>query len=154
VPSLDSKTKANKHRLWRRKAVPLMLLSLGLLSGCRNDDGSFRVRGDVSYDGVPVASGIITFAPDSTKGNRGTPGFAKIKDGKFDTRWSQGRGTYGGPYVVTIDGFKHVEGAERPIPIFSNYKVAKDFNDEDTEMNFHIPLIEKTEETVKNRRVK
>ena len=81
------------------------LAALVATAGCGGGEGPARydVSGSVTYDGQPIPVGSITFLPDKAKGNNGAPGFAKIKEGKYDTR-REGKGPIGGPHVIEISG--------------------------------------------------
>lgn len=83
-----------------------VLLLFSVAPGCSSEDGParYRVSGTVTFRGEPVPVGVIQFTPDSSQGNNGPPGFADIKDGKFDTELS-GQGTIGGPHLVMVDAF-------------------------------------------------
>ncbi len=78
------------------------------LAGCHAKDGParFDLSGAVTYDGKPVARGYITFAPDASKGNGGPGASAEIRDGKYTVM--AGRGSIGGPHVITVNGFDGV----------------------------------------------
>lgn len=80
-----------------------MVATLGSVVGCSGGgDGPTRYRasGNVSFDGQPVADGSVYFMP--AKGNSGPQGFAPIKNGKYDTKDSEGNGTVGGAHTVRI----------------------------------------------------
>ncbi|MEX0792760.1 MAG: hypothetical protein WD045_06460 [Pirellulaceae bacterium] len=84
----------------------LMVVLCALALGCAQEESQkrYHVSGTVTHEGNPVSVGTIQFRPDSMQGNSGPPGFADIKEGKFDTKLS-GKGTIGGPHLVTIDAF-------------------------------------------------
>lgn len=84
----------------------LALLLFAAVPGCSSEEGPARyhVSGTVTHRGQPVPVGVIQFMPDSSQGNSGPPGFADIKDGKFDTKLS-GKGAIGGPHLVMVDAF-------------------------------------------------
>ncbi|MEX0792526.1 MAG: hypothetical protein WD045_05285 [Pirellulaceae bacterium] len=69
----------------------------------------------MTFQGDPVPIGVLQLMPDSRQGNSGPPGFADIKDGQFDTRTS-GKGTVGGPHLVTIEAFsgKNIDPDVKP----------------------------------------
>lgn len=108
-----------------------LLVCVTLFYGCGGTDGPARydVSGSVTFDGKPVPAGVILFTPDGAKNNRGPTGFAKIKDGKYDTR-DEGRGTIGGPHIVAVSGFDGhpLPQAELPDgkPLFSDYTLEVD----------------------------
>jgi hypothetical protein len=82
------------------------LLGLGLLAGCGGESGPKRnrVSGSATFDGKPIPYGEVLFTPDDAKKNSGAQGIAPIRDGKFDTSASGGKGYGGGPAVVRVTG--------------------------------------------------
>lgn len=121
------------------------LACLGLLCvGCQGGDSTTRydVAGTVTFDGKPVAAGVILFTPDAAKNNRGPTGFAKIKDGKYDTR-QDGKGTVGGPHTVAISGADGVPLPQQELPdgrpLFTDYQTAVDLPNAATTHDFEVP---------------
>lgn len=80
--------------------------------GCHSESGpkAYRLSGEVTYDGKPIPYGQVLFTPDGAAGNSGPQGIANIRDGKYDTAWSEGKGIAGGPTVIRVTGFAK-EGA-------------------------------------------
>lgn len=74
--------------------------------GC-GDAGPERARltGEVKYDGQPVAYGDVVFTPDGSKKNSGPQGIAQIRDGRYDTGASGGKGVGGGPTILRVTAF-------------------------------------------------
>src|SRR5262245_33681227 len=100
-----------KHGRFGPDAAGTLLVML-LLTGCSSGERTYQLSGAVTYDGKPVPGGHIIFEPDTNAANNGGSGFAKIKDGHYDTTILDGRGTVGGPHVVRIygtDGVAHGE---------------------------------------------
>src|SRR5688500_11969800 len=97
-------------RLRSKTLVQAVLAAL--LAGCSSGERTYHLSGAVSYQGKPVPAGHIVFEPDTKSGNSGGPGFAKIKDGRYDTSILDGRGTVGGPHVVIIHGLDGVPRGE------------------------------------------
>ena len=86
-------------------AVALALSAVVFLAGCAEDGPKrFRVSGEARFDGKPIPYGDVLFTPDGTKQNSGPQGIATIRDGKYDTSGSQGKGVAGGPTVVRVTG--------------------------------------------------
>lgn len=83
------------------RLAPLLLAAAGL--GC-GGDGTNRVSGAVTFKGKPVPFGKIYFSPDGAKNNTGSTGFADIRDGRYDTGSTGGRGVGGGAMLVAIEG--------------------------------------------------
>ena len=90
----------------RARAAAIGLFLLGLVVGC-GDSGPPRLRlsGAAKFDGEPIMYGDVVFTPDGAKGHSGPQGFANIRDGKYDTSDSGGKGYAGGPTVVRVTGF-------------------------------------------------
>lgn len=107
--------------------ICLMAACCAIASGCAKEEGPqrYRVSGTVTHRGNHVPIGVIQFRPDASQGNSGPPGFADIKDGVFDTDLS-GKGTIGGPHLITIDAFtgQNINPDVRPNgdPLVSGYQ--------------------------------
>ncbi|MBQ9874454.1 MAG: hypothetical protein IJM30_08310 [Thermoguttaceae bacterium] len=65
-----------------------VLLCLAALAGCAKNDGLCTVEGTVTLDGAPLAEGTINFGPMA--GSSGTATGAKIENGKYSARASEG----------------------------------------------------------------
>ena len=91
--------------LLTRAVAAACLAALLVLGGCGRKAGPsrFDLSGTVTYDGKPVPSGYIVFAPDLAAGNQGPGTQANIRDGQYQT--APGQGTVGGPHVATVCGF-------------------------------------------------
>jgi hypothetical protein len=89
----------------RWKVMALGLLTLCIVLGCK-DGGQqrHRVSGQVTFDGKPIPSGEVLITPDDSKKNSGAQGIAKIRDGRYDTSGSDGKGYGGGPAIVRVTG--------------------------------------------------
>lgn len=72
-------------------------------AGCGDGNDDRHLTGTVTFDGKPVAAGVIYFDPDGTKGHTGAQGYAIIKNGRFDTR-DGGRPISPGPLIARISG--------------------------------------------------
>ncbi len=118
-----------------------------IVAGCSDAEKGlkrFKVSGTVTFDGKPVPFGMITFTPDSAKGNEGPQGFAKIIDGKFNTTSGNGRGIIGGAHQIKINGTSEENSGEMgpddmpitPKPLFKTYKTEFDFPKEDATKDF------------------
>ena len=116
----------------------LTLLAL-VACGCGSGDRLFEVTGTVQFQGQPLPAGQIFFDPDYLKSNDGPPGFAFVRDGKFDTRGT-GRGVVGGPYKVRIEGFDGKPGNELPLgrPI-CKHEEARVLPRENSAQHFTVP---------------
>lgn len=76
-------------------------LAVMLAAGCGSGEiKRYNVAGSVTYGGAPVPAGTISFEP---VGKDIAPGFATIKNGKYDTT-ENGVGQIGGAHVVKITG--------------------------------------------------
>jgi len=122
--------------------LAFVVLGLGFLivAGCSRQDGPprYRVTGTITYDGQPVPQGSILFLPDSSKGNDGPGGSAKIVDGKFDTK--TGQSPIGGPHRVMIEGFReNFDPLRLPQPLFRSYTTVHDLPKADTRIDIQVP---------------
>jgi hypothetical protein len=117
------------------------LLSLVFLAGCSSGERTYQLFGVITYDGKPVPAGHIIFEPDTTAGNNGGSGFAKIKDGHYDTRVLDGRGIVGGPHVVRIYGTDGIPRGEllNGIPIFQEYTTTAELPKKSGTVDFAVP---------------
>jgi hypothetical protein len=121
----------------------LALLSLLATSGC-GDPGPVRhrVQGTVTYGGKPVTFGRVVFDPDVMQDNNGPQGYAAIENGRFDTAANGGKGTSGGPMVLTLDGFEPIgDGLDATAvrPLFSGHQEHRDLPTADVELEIEIP---------------
>jgi hypothetical protein len=137
---MNATLKRKRLRGWGPLASGLLLLA-----GCQRSDAVTRydVAGTVTFAGKAVPAGIILFTPDAAKNNRGPAGFAKVKDGKYDTRL-EGKGTVGGPQIVVITGFDGSPPDEEGLlpdgkPLFSDFTTSVDLPKEETTHDFQIP---------------
>jgi len=96
----------------RRLVAVLALLTAFVLIGCAGNSGPkrYRVSGKVTYDGQPILFGDVLITPDGGKKNTGPQGIAPIRDGKFDTSATGGKGYGGGPAVIRVTGFDREGG--------------------------------------------
>src|SRR5262245_20640722 len=101
-------------------SLSLVLLYFAVLTGCSPGERVYQLSGTVTYAGKPIPVGHIIFEPDANSGNKGGSGFAKIKDGHYDTSILDGRGVLGGPHVVRIQGLDGIVRGEllNGIPLF------------------------------------
>ena len=119
----------------RPSALAAVIAALCL--GCGQDDGIQRydVSGTVTLDGQPVTAGQVLFQPDPGAGNSGAPGFAPIREGKYDTK-ADGKGTIGGAHIVRIEGRNpSAEGTEVQI----SWETTANLPTEATTQNFDVP---------------
>jgi hypothetical protein len=122
----------------------LLLVGIAfLLDGCERGPKRHHVSGQVLWDGKAVPAGEIYFDPDSTKKNDGPQGFARIKDGRYDTR-DGGVPASSGPQVVRILGFdgKTPPGEDLPLGrrLFAEYQTTADIPDRgDATLDFKVP---------------
>ena len=122
-----------------------VLFLAGLVfSGCSSPDAGPQrvdVSGTVNFAGQPLPTGLISFEPDVSKGNKGPAGGASITDGKYNTA-EGGRGIVGGPHVVRISGYKAAVSDDPDAPpevLFEGYEESVDFPKETTTKDFDIP---------------
>lgn len=117
------------------------ITSVAFLVGCSSGDRVYNLAGSVTYQGKPVPAGQIVFEPDTNAGNGGPPGFAKIKDGRYDTRILEGQGTVGGPHIVRILGLDGIARGEllNGTPLFPEHTITADLPKENGTQDFAIP---------------
>ena len=125
----------------------LWLLGLLLIvasTGCDSGPKTYHLKGTVTYQGKPVPAGNILFEPDGSQGNEGQAGFAKIKDGKYDTSL-EGQGVLGGPHQVRITGFDGVPRGELllGIPLFPDYTTTAELPQKEAVQDFEVPATQK-----------
>ena len=95
----------------RWKAGALGLLMLVLIVGCgESGQERHRVSGTVKFDGKDIPYGEVLITPDDEKKNSGAQGIAPIRDGKYDTSATGGKGYGGGPAVIRVTGLTGENG--------------------------------------------
>ena len=121
-----------------RVIVALGIAAPWIVVGCGEDDGIGRrypVTGNVTYAGKPVASGMITFNPETPDGGRVATG--TIRDGYYSLMtMSPDDGALPGSYKVTIQAKSEDEsvrvdakkggGSRNPANIIKVARAAKD----------------------------
>jgi hypothetical protein len=117
-------------------AAMVFVLSVAAFAGCAKEEKLHRVSGVVTYNGKPIAKGLIFFDPKAD----GPQGFANILDGKYDTA-QQGKGVRGGSYDVRVNGFdgKLVNDAPFGNALFPEYTGTKDLPTEDSTYDLIVP---------------
>lgn len=61
------------------------------------------LKGTLTYEGKPVAYGLINIAPDTVRGNKGVFGVAEVRDGEYQT--SPDYAPTLGPVIVSVQVF-------------------------------------------------
>lgn len=119
----------------------LMVATVCTAAGCGGGDPQrFDVSGRVAFRGQPVPAGTIIFEPDAMKGNDGPQGVAAIANGVFNTAQG-GRGTVGGPHMVTIlgcDGVNITETSPQGQPLFEPFITSVDLPTKTAQLDFHV----------------
>jgi len=117
----------------RLALVGAVLLAAAL--GCK-EEGSKRVRvsGEARFDGQPIPYGDVVFTPDGSKKNSGPQGIAQIRDGKYDTGSSDGKGVAGGPTIIRVTGFTAQGGK-----LICEYEYQADLPKQDGAFNIDVP---------------
>lgn len=123
-------------------------LSLLTLIGCGGDVG-YDLSGKVTFDGKPIPEGMIYFSPDSSKGNKGSTGYAKIKNGEYNTASEGGMKRLSGPVIVRIDGIDPAaKGPETPgdtsgevtiKSLFPTYQTTAELTEGTATQDFSVP---------------
>lgn len=114
-----------------RKSIAVSLFAgIVLALGCSSEDKLYDVSGTITFEGNPIPKGLIFFDPDTSKGTKGTQGFANIENGKFDTSITgKGKGIRGGgTYLIRISGFDGKVGPEAPFGqfLFPEFEMQKE----------------------------
>jgi hypothetical protein len=80
------------------------LCLLPLLLGCKPEPAPVaRVHGKVTVNGQPLRGGVIVFAPDEKRGNRGPLSHASIQDdGSYELGAKEGSGASLGWQRITL----------------------------------------------------
>ena len=114
-------------------------LAFLLLAGCGESEKIYHVSGTVTYDGKPVAKGLIFFDPDASKGTGGGQGAANILDGKYNT--AEGQGVRGGAYYVRVNGFDGKASNDAPFgnPLFPEYNGSTELPQHDSTYDLEVP---------------
>lgn len=101
---------------------------LAVAAGCSPEEKLFDVSGTVTFNGKPVAKGLIFFDPDPAKGGTGGQGYATISDGKYTTA-DGGKGIKGGAYAVRVNAFDGKTGPDSPFgnAVCPEYREDKEF---------------------------
>jgi len=110
--------------------------------GCGGGPTLYRVSGKATFAGNPIPVGKIYFMPDGAKENTGAPGFAEIRDGKYDTSASGGQGVGGGPMIVKIEGNNGAGSTDDnnvAQPLFPPYETTADLPKSSTTKDFDVP---------------
>ncbi|MGD9714680.1 MAG: hypothetical protein AB7V46_21865 [Thermomicrobiales bacterium] len=114
----------------------IVVIFLGIGIGCGGDSGPKRLRlwGTANYDGKAIPYGDVLFTPDGTKQNSGPQGIAQIRNGRYDTAGSEGKGFAGGPTVVRVTGLTGPGGK-----LLCEYEYRVDLPREDGAHNIEVP---------------
>ena len=90
----------------------IWLIGLGLLIGCGGGSDLERmvITGKVTYQGQPVADGLIRFVPSGA--TKGPPAGAAIKDGQYEVKAAGG--VPAGTCRVEIKGFNPLPQSNKP----------------------------------------
>ena len=119
----------------------LVLFGLVLLCGCSPGERVYQLSGNITYAGKPVPAGHIIFEPDNNAGAHGGSGFAKIKDGHYDTSILDGHGVMGGPHIVRIQGLDGIVRGEllNGISLFPEFVTTADLPKGNGTKDFEVP---------------
>lgn len=97
-------------KLPARFVVPMVLFAAGFaavaLSGCGSSSSPVRpatVRGKVTFNGQPIAGGLVVFTPDPRRGGSGKPARSQTAtDGSFQLRFNDSYHIPAGWYRVSL----------------------------------------------------
>jgi hypothetical protein len=111
------------------------VLAVGLVVGCgATGPKRLRLSGAATFDGKPIPYGDVIFTPDGSKQNSGPQGVAEIRDGRYDTSGSDGKGYAGGPTVVHVIGLTAPGGK-----LLCEYEYQVDLPREDGTHDIEVP---------------
>lgn len=115
----------------------LSVVSLSLI-GCGSK--TYPITGTVTFDDKPVPKGLITFIPDSAKGNSGVSSIASIDNGAYQIKAGR-NGLVGGAYRIIVVGTDGVASEFQPEgePLFKDYRTEHVFQVGDTTFDVKIP---------------
>jgi hypothetical protein len=135
-----------------RRIAQLMGLVVLCAAGCTCGDDGRHLSGTVTFDGKPVAAGVIYFDPDGTKGHTGSQGYAVIKNGRFDTR-DGGRPTSPGPLIARVSGGDGVITADLDMgrTLFLNHPIHFTSSPSGTPVDLSVPASARFKEEVGTR---
>jgi hypothetical protein len=121
---------------FRSSAALAFVLGLVAWAGCTSEEKLYRVSGVVTHEGKPIAKGVIHFDPKAG----GSPGFANIVEGKYDTA-RQGKGVRGGSYDIRVNGFDGKEANEAPFgqALFPEFTGTQDLPKQDSIYDLDVP---------------
>ncbi|CAN5484440.1 hypothetical protein BH11PLA2_BH11PLA2_34090 [soil metagenome] len=113
----------------------IFVLILLAAAGCSGKSESrLRLSGEAVCDGQPIVFGDVVLTPDGAKGNSGPQGFAQIRNGRYDTTASGGKGYAGGPTVLRVTGFT-AEGGK----LICEHEYKADMPTGDSEFKIEVP---------------
>lgn len=127
-----------------RAAAGIAFLVCCLVAGC-GDQKTARVSGTVTFKGQPLPAGKIYFMPDTAKGNTGQPGYADIKNGRYDTAAPGGQAAVSGHMIVAISGVdpsakpEKASGDVTAKSLFERYETATELSGADSTKDFDVP---------------
>lgn len=111
-----------------------VMAALGLVTGCGSSGPDRqRLHGEISLNGQPIPAGMVVFTPDASAGNSGPQGVATIKDGKYDTAGTEGRGFAGGPTVIRVTGQDANQG------LICEYEFRAELPKDDSTLKIEVP---------------
>jgi hypothetical protein len=125
----------------RALRMVLLVPVVSILVGCgKSGPARIDVKGTVTFLGKPVPAGQILFDPDAKRSNEGPAGFARIKNGQFDTR-DAGKAPIAGAHVARIIGMDGVPGPEMPRGhiLFREWSKEIDVDRSNPEFDFQVP---------------
>lgn len=112
--------------------VALLVFCLLAISCEDKGPGRLRISGEVLFNGQAVPYGDVLFTPDGA--NPGPQGIANIRDGKFDTSSSGGKGIAGGPTTVRVTGLSGENGK-----LLCEYEYKVDLPKADSTLKIEVP---------------
>ena len=119
-----------------------LLLGIILVTGCGGAKAppAYHLAGSVTFNGQPVPAGVINF-DSALPHSSSMPGYATIKNGKFDTR-TGGVGHAGGKMIVRVSGFDGLAQGElsQGNVLFPTVEMELDLPTKDHTHDFNLPV--------------
>lgn len=121
--------------------VPFLAVLCLQLCGCGGAGGNKgEIHGKATFNGAPIPVGRIDLLPEGGQG--GSPGYAIIANGEFDTR-SDGRGVDAGKINLRVSGFDGKSQPDQELlhgkPLFTPYTKSIDVTAGTQQIDVDVP---------------
>lgn len=121
---------------WLR-AASVLVLGLAVVGCQKSQADRYPVAGTISIGSEPIRGGFVVFEPTTTLGGR--QGYAKIQDGRFDTR-TGGEPAVAGPVVVRVQGWgTPTDRFPDGVPLCDRYEFRLELQTGSNELELKVP---------------